>query len=79
MITAKFNHPNSGDNGDAEQALRFLEVGGEYTLNYVSMGLTYTTVWVSGCNRGFNSVLFDFYENGKKVELQDYPEFNLYY
>lgn len=79
MIIAKFNHPNAGYNGDGEETLHFLKVGGKYTLDHVSMGQSYTTVWINGCDRGFNSVLFDFYENGKKVELQDYPEFNPYY
>lgn len=55
-----------------------LTIGGEYQVESVDMGQSYTNVWLVGINRGFNSVLFDFYDNGKEVDLRDYPEFNPY-
>ena len=78
-IIAKFTHPDYGYTWQQEEAKKLLTIGEEYRVKSVNMGQSYTDVWLVGINRAFNSVLFDFYDNGREVELRDYPEFNPYY
>lgn len=55
-----------------------LQVGETYDVENISMGGFHTTVWLVGKKEGYNSVIFDFYENGKELDIYEDPRFNPY-
>jgi len=58
-----------------------LEVGKEYVVDYLSMGQSHTTVQIDFGNRHFrhfNSIHFDFYENGRKKNIYNSKKYNPY-
>lgn len=66
-IYAKFVHPNSGyDKGEFARS-KGLVVGNSYFVEYISMGQSYTNIYLRGCGErfsdGFNSVHFEFFED----------------
>lgn len=73
MLKAVYNYPENGYHPIDE-----LEVGKEYTVEDVSMGGSYTSIYleeVSGC---FNSVNFDFFKDGKPHDIYADPDYNPY-
>lgn len=80
MITAKcianINDPCNG------KIIEQLEIGKEYGVENISMGGYHTTIFlkeikVDGCG-GFNSVLFEFFENGEPLDIYEDERFNPY-
>lgn len=80
MITAKFVRPNAGYDCDKEQvAVLGLELNRNYHMNHISIGQSHSSVWLQefdGVN--FNSVHFDFYENGKRFDIYRDERFSQY-
>lgn len=68
-IYAKFVHPNSGyDKGEFARS-KGLVVGDSYFVEYISMGQSYTDIYLRGygdkLSDGFNSVYFEFFEDAE--------------
>lgn len=55
-----------------------LIVGEMYEVESVSMGQSYTDVYLVGKNSGYNSVMFEFYEDGKSLDIYSDARFNPY-
>lgn len=71
-LTAVYNYPQNGYR-PAEQ----LEVGKEYLVERVNMGQSTTDIHISGLGC-FNSVQFDFFEDGKPIDIYRSPKYNPY-
>lgn len=69
MLIAKFTKPDSGTEYDQIKAKSLLTVGYEYQVIDIYMGLTHTEIWLAGFVEPFNSVQFDFYEDGKEIDI----------
>lgn len=55
-----------------------LVVGSFYNVEEVSMGQSSPSIKLYGMNYGFNSVMFEFYKDGKEHDIFDDPEYNPY-
>jgi hypothetical protein len=65
MITAKcVKLNNSGWDSYKE-----LEFGKTYEVEYADVGGYYTDVYLKGFKKGFNSVCFKFYKDGKEINI----------
>lgn len=74
MITAKCIK-NIDPWGDRETDL---EIGKHYEVSSIDMGSCYTSVYLHGNERSYNSVMFEFYEDGKEIDIYSDPRFNPY-
>jgi uncharacterized protein (DUF4213/DUF364 family) len=73
VLTAIYNYPENGYRPAEE-----LVVGQEYEVEDVSMGQSYTSIFLKGYTGVFNSVQFDFYENGKPHDIFRDSRYNPY-
>ena len=55
-----------------------LTVGKVYTVKWISMGPSYTSVYLENKTRGYNSILFEFFEDGKPLDIYSDKRFNPY-
>lgn len=55
-----------------------LEVGKEYEVEYISMGGSYTSIYLVGKIHSYNSVMFEFYEDGEELDIYKDERFNPY-
>lgn len=79
MLYAKFMYPNSGHEHDKEHARNVgLIVGERYEVESISMGQSSTSVYLKDIKGYFNSVQFDFEEDGKSIDIFKSPTYNLY-
>lgn len=78
MVSAKFAYPENGTAHHQETAKKYLHVGHEYEVSQIIMGQSYTSVYLSGIDCVFNSVMFDFYENGNDLNIFRDNRFNPY-
>lgn len=79
MLYAIFTKPDAGYPGNGENAIkRGLEVGEKYEVTYISMGQSYTSIELAGIEDNFNSILFDFEEDGTPVNIYGDPRYNPY-
>lgn len=69
MLIAKFTEPEAGSNYDSLKANSLLTLGYEYQVIDLYMGLTHTEIYLAGFVEPFNSVHFDFYENGQEIDI----------
>lgn len=80
MLYAKFMYPDNGWDVDVEYAKKVgLKVGEKYEVDYISMGQSNTSVYLKDIKGVFNSVQFDFEEDGKPINIYDSPKYNPYY
>lgn len=80
MLYAKFMYPDNGWDVDVEYAKKIgLKVGEKYEVDYISMGQSNTSVYLKDIKGVFNSVQFDFEEDGKPINIYDSPKYNPYY
>lgn len=77
-VTAIFNYPEKGCDHEKEAAKHYLKLHKEYKLDHVSMGQSNTAIYLKDFEIGFNSVHFDFYENGKIIDIFKDARFNPY-
>lgn len=54
------------------------KVGDEFEVEVLEMGGCHTDVLLRGVEGWFNSVFFDFYENGNKLDIYSDARFNKY-
>jgi hypothetical protein len=71
VLTAIYAYPNNGYAPAKE-----LTVGETYVVKAVDMGSFFTYIFLEGLEHGFNSVQFDFFENGKPVDIYSYSNYN---
>lgn len=72
-LTAVYNYPHNGYRPATQ-----LEVGKEYHVECVNMGQSSTYISLSGFCGYFNSVQFDFFEDGKPIDIGRSPKYNPY-
>ena len=74
MITAKVIRKSQNDawlNHD-------LEYGKTYEVEDIDMGQSYTSVYLKDMRNPYNSVIFEFYEDGKPLDIYRDTRFNPY-
>lgn len=80
MLYAKFMYPNSGWDGDVEYAKEVgLKIGEKYEVEDLSMGGSHTSIFLKNIDGAFNSVQFEFEEDGKAIDIYNSPKYNPYY
>ena len=80
MLYAKFMYPDSGHDCDVEFAKKMgLKVGEKYEVEDLSMGGSHTSIFLKDIQGVFNSVQFDFEEDGESIDIYDSPKYNPYY
>lgn len=55
-----------------------IELDKEYEVESVEMDRTYTDIKLKNIDRKFNSVIFEFYEDGKEIDIYSDPRYNPY-
>lgn len=55
-----------------------MEADKEYVVRYISMGQSYTTVYLEDYDWPLNSIKLDFFENGEPLDIYGDPRFNPY-
>lgn len=55
-----------------------LTIGKEYKVTQVDMGGSYTSIYLKGMTGVYNSILFEFYKDGKKHNIYNDPKYNPY-
>ena len=80
MLYAKFMYPDYGHDCDVAFAKKMgLKVGERYEVEDLSMGGSHTSIFLKGINGAFNSVQFEFEEDGKQINIFNSPKYNPYY
>ena len=80
MLYAKFIYPDYGHDCDVEHAIKVgLKVGEKYEVENLSMGGSHTSIYLKDINGAFNSVQFEFEEDGKPINIFNSPKYNPYY
>lgn len=79
MLIAKYTKPNRGDRYDKQQISRFLTLGEKYSVNCISMGQSHTSIYLTDFPHiPFNSIFFDFEEDGKEINIFVDERYNPY-
>ena len=79
MLYAKFMYPNYGYDYDKEYAKKMgLQVGERYEVEDISMGGSHTSIYLKDIKGSFNSVQFEFEENGKPIDIYRDHRYNPY-
>lgn len=79
MLIAKYTKSNCGYRDDRQQVSRFLTLGEKYPVSYVSMGQSHTSIYLTDFPHvPFNSVFFDFEEDGKAINIFADKRYNPY-
>ena len=76
MLTAKYLHTDVGTTFDQWNGETKLELGKEYRVRKVDMAPFYTDIQLDGVDGKFNSLLFDFFEDGKPIDIYRSPKYN---
>lgn len=74
MITAKVIRESQDD----EWLKHDLEYGKMYEVEDIDMGQSYTSVYLKDMRNPYNSVIFEFYEDGKSLDIYRDTRFNPY-
>lgn len=64
MVTVKYLYPENG-----YCPIEELKVGEEYTVSNILMGQSHTAVYLENFDKPFNSVNFEFFENGEPLDI----------
>ena len=79
MLYAKFMHPDYGLDCDIKHAIKVgLKVGEKFEVKDLSMGQSYTSIFLKDIEGVFNSVQFDFYEDEQPINIFKSPKYNPY-
>ena len=76
MILAKYAHPNNGYKHQQEEINGLLKVNEQYEVDNVTIKYCHTDIHLRGIATPFNSVFFDFYEDGKEIDIYTDRRFN---
>lgn len=79
MLYAKFMYPDNGFDCDVAHAeIAGLKVGEKYEVEYLSMGQSFTSIFLKNFDGCFNSVQFEFEEDGVEVDIYKEYKYNHY-
>ena len=79
MLYAKFMHPDSGRECNIEHTKKVgLKVGERYEVEDIIMGGFTTSIFLKDIEGSFNSVQFEFEEDGEFIDIFDSPKYNPY-
>ncbi len=78
MVFAKYLHTDCGYNHEKEYIEKSLTLGESYPIRSINMGQSNTSVYLEGFKVGFNSVFFDFFEDGQEINIYRDARFNPY-
>lgn len=79
MVTAKFVRPSSGYPYDVKKSREAgLVEGTDYPVSNIFVGQSHTNVYLENFSGVFNSVQFEFYEDGKPINIFHDQRFNPY-
>lgn len=79
MLSAKFMYPENGYDIDMKKVADAGLVPGEmYEVADIEMGSSRTNVYLKGYEKYFNSVHFEFYEDGKEIDIYNSPKYNIW-
>lgn len=78
MLTAKYLHVEAGTTFDRWNADTKLKLGEEYQVRKVDMGAFHTDIQLACVDGKFNSALFDFYEDGRPINIYKSAKYNPY-
>jgi hypothetical protein len=67
LYQARFTHPTAGWDG-GEHPRTELELNEFYEIDYIEIHSMHTRIYLKGFKDWFNSVNFDFYMDGNKVD-----------
>ncbi len=76
MIFAKYAHPNNGSKYQQVEINSLLKVKKHSEVDKISMDECKTTVHLRNIMTPFNAVFFDFFEDGKQIDIYTDPRFN---
>lgn len=78
-VKARFMYPNNGRVFDKDRAKTAgLICGKDYDVESINMGQSMTYIFLAGLDGAFNSVQFDFYEDGLPINIYSDKRFNPY-
>ena len=79
ILYARFISPESGLEFDIVGAKNAdLKFGERYEVEDLSMGQSFTYINLKGIDGAFNSVQFDFEEDGTPIDIYSSPKYNPY-
>ena len=78
MLIAKFKLPFGWKEEEVKREYPELILNHEYEVDYISMGQSYTSIFLHGHKHAYNSVFFDFEENGEPIDIYRSPKYNPY-
>ena len=79
MLVAKFKLPFGWKEEEVKEKYPELMIGNKYEVEYISMGQSYTSIFLVGYeNHCYNSVFFDFEEDGEPIDIYRSPKYNPY-
>lgn len=79
MLYAIFMYPENGYDGDIKRAQDAnLQLGARYEVTDVAMGQSSTSIYLANIDGVFNSVQFDFEEDGVSIDIFSDPRYNPY-
>ena len=80
MLYAKFVEPDAGMKYDPERCKKAgLKVGERYRVSHVNMSGWYTDIYLEDHGKfSFNSVHFEFDEDGEPIDIYRDPRYNPY-
>lgn len=78
-VCARLTNLEAGYECNKELMIRCgLVVGSTYEVEHINMGQSYTTIKIRDCGTYFNSVNFEFEEDGKPLNIYQDKRFNPY-
>lgn len=78
MVIAKVKTFEAGYDSQKEKMKELFELNQELEVDDIDMGQSSTSIYLKGYDRSFNSVFFDFYEDGKELNIFNDERFNPY-
>lgn len=78
MLQAKYTKPNAGYDWDKKMCQENLTLGELYEVRNVCMGQSHTHIYLEGIDGCFNSINFEFYEDGEPINIFKDPYYNPY-
>lgn len=79
MLYAIFMYPDSGRECNIEHAKKVgLKVGERYEVEDIIMDGSSTSIFLKDIEGSFNSVQFEFEEDGESIDIFDSPKYNPY-
>lgn len=76
MIYAIYTYPNNGLEYEQKEISNLLKPHKRYEVKHIDMGMCFTSVYLDGFERPFNSVFFSFFEDDRLLDIFKDSRFN---